>query len=114
MKDSFINNYNYNKTILMTPIERMKARGEFDLCFYTYQGKLTSIIEEFNHIPQKQEDKKKKDDKSKQDEKIKQNTEIVLNSFTVDKRNAALSGQRNAQLIIRNRLHDGADKRNVQ
>ena len=88
MKDSFINNYNYNKTILMTPIERMKARGEFDLCFYTYQGKLTSIIEEFNHIPQKQEDKKKKDDKSKQDEKIKQNTEIVLNSFTADKRNA--------------------------
>ena len=79
---------NYNKTITMTQIEKIKRRGEFDLCFYTYQGKLTSIIEEFNHIPQKQENKKKQDDKTRQDEKIKKNMEIVLKSFTEGRRNA--------------------------
>ena len=78
---------NYNKTITMTQIEKMKFKGEFDLCFYTYQGKLTSIIEEFNHIPEKSEDKKKKDDKTKQDEKIELNKRMVLNSFSEDKRN---------------------------
>ena len=85
MKDSVIN---YNKTITMTQMEKMKIKGDFDLCFYTYQGKLTSIIEEFNHVPQKKEDKKKQDDKARQDEKIKQNKEIVLKSFSEDKRNA--------------------------
>ena len=84
MNESMVN---YNKTITMTQIEKMKFKGEFDLCFYTYQGKLTSIIEEFNHIPQKPEDKKKKDDKTKQDEKIELNKKMVLNSFSEDKRN---------------------------
>ena len=72
MKASIIN---YNKTITMTPITKSKARikdekekGIFDLCFYTYKGELTSIVEEFNHKP------------------IEQNQKMVLNSFCKDKR----------------------------
>ena len=41
----------YNKTISMKPIEHLKEneKQDFDLCFYVYQGKLTSIVEVFNH-----------------------------------------------------------------
>ena len=41
----------YNKTISMKPIEKLKKNWEkeFDLCFYVYQGKLTTIVEKFNH-----------------------------------------------------------------
>ena len=41
----------YNKTILMNPIEKMEKteKNDLDLCFYTYQGKLTSIVDVFNH-----------------------------------------------------------------
>ena len=43
----------YNKTISMKPIEKLDSNNkkEFNLCFYVYQGKLTSIIEVFNHQP---------------------------------------------------------------
>ena len=43
----------YNKTISMKPIEKLdnNNKKEFNLCFYVYQGKLTSIIEVFNHQP---------------------------------------------------------------
>ena len=42
----------YNKTILMNPIEKLSEKDDkkdFDLCFYVYQGKLTTIVEKFNH-----------------------------------------------------------------
>ena len=40
----------YNKTISMKPIEKLNenCEKEFDLCFYVYQGKLTTIVEKFN------------------------------------------------------------------
>ena len=43
----------YNKTISMKPIENLieNEKKDFDLCFYVYQGKLTSIVEVFNHQP---------------------------------------------------------------
>ena len=68
------NPYNYNKTISMNQIEKLKSRDEegnevFDLLFYTYQGKLTTIVDKFNHST------------------IKDNTEMILKSFTEDKRN---------------------------
>ena len=72
MKTSLIN---YNKTITMAPITKTKLKmkdeeekGIFDLCFYTYEGKLTSIVEEFNH------------------KSIEQNIKMVLNSFTKERR----------------------------
>ena len=41
----------YNKTIRMKPIEKLSEneKNDFNLCFYVYQGKLTSIVEVFNH-----------------------------------------------------------------
>ena len=69
-------NYNYNKTISMTPIIKLKKikdeeeeKDDFDLCFYTYNGKLTKIIEAFNRKSEKE------------------NNDLVLNSFSKDKRN---------------------------
>ena len=53
-----MNKTHYNKTISMKPIEKLekeeekvdkKDKKEFNLCFYVYQGKLTSIVEVFNH-----------------------------------------------------------------
>lgn len=43
----------YYNTISMKPIEKLgqKDKNQFNLCFYVYQGKLTSIIEKFNHQP---------------------------------------------------------------
>ena len=43
----------YNKIISMKPIEKLveNDKKDFDLCFYVYQGKLTSIVEVFNHQP---------------------------------------------------------------
>ena len=46
-------NIPFNATISMKPIESLgdiNKKG-FNLCFYVYQGKLTSIIEVFNHQP---------------------------------------------------------------
>ena len=36
----------YNKTISMKPIEKLgeNDKKQFNLCFYVYQGKLTSIV----------------------------------------------------------------------
>ena len=55
MNDSINNKvlYNYNKTITMDPITKAKFQDEeeksfFDLCFFVYNGKLTTIIDEFN------------------------------------------------------------------
>ena len=76
MNDSINNNviYNYNKTISMDPIKKAKFKDEeeksiFDLCFYIYNGKLTTIIDEFNRNPEKD------------------NYSLVANSFAKDKRN---------------------------
>jgi hypothetical protein len=43
----------FNATISMKPIESLGDinNKDFNLCFYVYQGKLTSIIEVFNHQP---------------------------------------------------------------
>ena len=43
----------FNATISMKPIESLGDinKKDFNLCFYVYQGKLTSIIEVFNHQP---------------------------------------------------------------
>ena len=69
-------NYNYNKTITMSQITKIKKvkdeeeeKDDFDLCFYTYQGKLTTIVEGFNHKSEKEDN------------------DLVLNSFSKDKRN---------------------------
>ncbi len=42
-----------NVAITMKPIESLgdDNKKEFNLCFYVYQGKLTSIVEVFNHQP---------------------------------------------------------------
>ena len=46
-------NIPFNATISMKPIESLGDinKKDFNLCFYVYQGKLTSIIEVFNHQP---------------------------------------------------------------
>ena len=62
--------HSYNKTISMAPINKLSKKLDFDLCFYTYQGKLTSIVEKFNHTP------------------TNQNEKLVQNSLTSDTRNA--------------------------
>ena len=64
----------YNKTIQMKPINSLKKDYEknFDLCFYTYQGKITTIIDKFNH------------------QSIKTSEKIVENSFSSDKKRNAL------------------------
>ena len=61
----------YNKTISMKPIEKLGSKNDkqFNLCFYVYQGKLTSIVEVFNHQP------------------IKQSIKLVNESFTDKNRN---------------------------
>ena len=58
----------------MDPIKKAKFKDEeeksiFDLCFYIYNGKLTTIIDEFNRNPEKD------------------NYSLVANSFAKDKRN---------------------------
>ena len=76
MNDSINNKviYNYNKTISMEPIKKAKFKDEeeksiFDLCFYVYNGKLTTIIDEFNKKSEKE------------------NYSLVANSYAKDKRN---------------------------
>ena len=41
----------YNKIITFEPLRQDENSEEFDLCFYTYYGKLTLIVEQFNHQP---------------------------------------------------------------
>ena len=42
-------NDQYNKTISFKELTPSRDPSKFDLCFYTYYGKLTTIVEQFNH-----------------------------------------------------------------
>ena len=41
----------YNKIITFEPLIQDDNSEEFDLCYLTYNGKLTLIVEQFNHQP---------------------------------------------------------------
>ena len=41
----------YNKIIIFEPLRKQDQSKDFDLCFLTYYGKLTLIVEQFNHQP---------------------------------------------------------------
>ena len=41
----------YNKIISFVPLHMDENSIHFDLCFLTYYGKLTLIVEQFNHEP---------------------------------------------------------------
>ena len=65
-------NEQYNKKILINPIIPNEENESFDLCFFTYYGKLTNIVEIFNGIS------------------IDDAKEIVNNSFTEEKKRNSL------------------------
>ena len=44
-------NQHYNKIIMFEPLRLQDNSQDFDLCFLTYYGKLTLIVEQFNHQP---------------------------------------------------------------
>ena len=41
----------YNKIIIFEPLTQQDNSEDFDLCYLTYYGKLTLIVEQFNHQP---------------------------------------------------------------
>ena len=41
----------YNKIISFEPLHMDENSEDFDLCFLTYYGKLTIMVEQFNHEP---------------------------------------------------------------
>ena len=41
----------YNRIIIFEPLRKQDQSKDFDLCFLTYYGKLTLIVEQFNHQP---------------------------------------------------------------
>ena len=65
-------NEQYNKKIIINPIIPNEENESFDLCFFTYYGKLTNIVEIFNGIS------------------IDDAKEIVNNSFTEEKKRNSL------------------------
>ena len=44
-------NQHYNKIITFEPLRKQEQSKDFDLCYLTYYGKLTLIVEQFNHQP---------------------------------------------------------------